>query len=139
MEHSLSRLTVLFEGTFWIGIYEREESGHYEAARLIFGAEPKDFEVYELMQHQWHKLKFSPSMQQAEQSQKRLNPKRLKRLIQKQTQETGLGTKAQQALKLQHEQRKLSCKLHSRQAREEAEALRFTLRQEKRKKKHNGH
>ena len=41
-----SCLTVLFEDPFWIGVYEREEGGRYEAAKITFGAEPKDYQVY---------------------------------------------------------------------------------------------
>ena len=42
-----SRLNVLFDDPFWVGIFEREYEGRYEAARVVFGAEPKDYEVYE--------------------------------------------------------------------------------------------
>lgn len=37
------RLTVLFKDSLWIGVYEREWKGQYEAAKIIFGAEPKDY------------------------------------------------------------------------------------------------
>ena len=38
-------LTVLFDEPFWVGLYERETDGRYEVARVVFGAEPKDYEV----------------------------------------------------------------------------------------------
>ena len=53
--------------------------------------------------------------------------------------ETGIGTKAQQALKLQQEQGKLERKFRSRERREQENQLKFQLRFEKRKQKHRGH
>jgi len=50
-------------------------------------------------------LKFSPAINTAAKEVKR-NPKRMQREAKKQTQETGLGTKAQQALKLQQKHNK---------------------------------
>ena len=40
-------VTVLFENPIWIGLCEREADGLYEVCRTVFGAEPKDYEVYE--------------------------------------------------------------------------------------------
>lgn len=132
-------LTILFEDPFWIGLYEREEAGRYTAAKVIFGAEPKDCEVYEFLQRNWQTLRFSPSIPAAPSTHAVLNPKRRIRLIHKQTQAAGIGTKAQQALKLQQTQGKTARKKRSR-AEKEAEAQRkFTQKQEKRKEKHRGH
>ena len=41
-----STLTILFQDPFWIGLYEREEDGQYQVCRIVFGAEPRDQEVY---------------------------------------------------------------------------------------------
>lgn len=136
---AIATLTILFEDPFWIGLYEREEQGRYTAAKIIFGAEPKDYEVYEFLQKNWHCLRFSPSISAKASVQKPLNPKRQLRLIHRQTQNTGIGTKAQQALKLQQKQGKAARKVKSR-AEKEAEAQRqFALKQQKRKEKHRGH
>ena len=67
------------------------------------------------------------------------NPKRRQREVQRETRTAGIGTKAQQALKLQQEQGKLERKVRSRQEKEAEEARRFQLRQEKRREKHRGH
>ena len=50
----------------------------------------------------------------------------------------GIGTKAQQALKLQHEQGKLERKVKSREQKEAEKERQFVLRQEKKKAKHRG-
>lgn len=54
-------------------------------------------------------------------------------------QEIGIGTKSQQALKLQQEQNKQERKVIS-QEKKEAEKLRmFELKQQKKREKHKGH
>ena len=135
----VSRLSILFEDPFWIGLYERECDGRYEVCKITFGAEPKDYEVYDFMLKNWSKLRFSPSIEAQKAAEKRINPKRMQRLINKQIDDSGIGTKAQQALKLQQEQGKLERKTRSREQRDEEKQRQFDLKQEKRKEKHRGH
>lgn len=139
METAVSRLTVFFEGPFWVGVYEREASGRYEACKITFGAEPKDYEVYAFLLKYWNQLQFSPSMEAQRTASKPLNPKRLRRCIKRQLKDTGVGTKAQQALKLQQQQGKQKRKTNSREQRDAEKERRFTLHQAKRKEKHKGH
>lgn len=69
----------------------------------------------------------------------RKNPKRLQKEAKKQMQNTGIGTKSQQALKLQQEQNKQERKAKSREKKlQEAERM-FELKQQKRIEKHRGH
>ena len=56
-----SSLTILFEAPFWIGLYERTDNGKYEVCKITFGSEPKDYEVYEFLLKNWHKLKWHNS------------------------------------------------------------------------------
>lgn len=140
MVRVVSGLTVLFQDPFWVGIYERECSGRYEACKVTFGAEPKDYEVYDIMLRSYFRLRFSPALNKNEISGKRISPKRMQRSIQKQLQQgTGIGTKAQEALKLQQEQNKLERKSFSREAKDAENERRFLLRQKKKKEKHCGH
>lgn len=139
MEKTVSRLTVFFEEPFWVGVYERECNGRYEVCKITFGAEPKDYEVYDFLLKNFGKLKFSPSLEASEVAGKHVGPKRMQREINKQLQDTGIGTKAQQALKLQQEQGKLERRSRSRAQREAEKERQFQLRQEKRKEKHRGH
>lgn len=133
-----SRLTILFEAPFWIGLYERIEHGRYEVCKITFGAEPKDYEVYEFLLRNWHKLKFSPPIQAEAAMERKTNPKRVQREIQSQLQDKGIGTKARQALKLQHEQSKLERRARSREQKEAEKDRQFAIRQEKKKAKHRG-
>lgn len=134
-----SKLTVLFEDPFWIGLYEREDSGKYEVSKITFGAEPKDYQVYDFLLKNWKALRFSPSTEADVLIERRINPKRMQRLVKQQTEHSGIGTKAQQALKLQQEQGKTAHKVRSREQREAEKERQFTMRQEKHKEKHRGH
>ena len=133
-----SSLTILFENPFWIGLYERVDGGKYEVCKITFGAEPKDYEVYEYLLSNWHKLKFSPPIRAEMLIERRINPKRMQREINSQLQDKGIGTKAQQALKLQYEQGKIERKAKSREQKEAEKDRQFALRQEKKKAKHRG-
>ena len=134
-----SRLTVYYNGALWIGVYERVSDGRLEASKIIFGAEPKDYEVYGFLLQNWNKLKFSPPVSAGEKNEIKVNPKRRQRDIRKQLEAQGTGTKAQQALKLQQEQGKQARKVVSREQREAEKERQFELHREKRKQKHRGH
>jgi protein-tyrosine phosphatase len=53
--------------------------------------------------------------------------------------ETGIGTKSQQALKLQQEKNKQERKVRSREQREAENQRLFELKQMKKREKHKGH
>lgn len=139
MSKLTSKLTVFFEDPFWVGLYEREAEGSYKACKITFGTEPKDYEVFSFLTENWGRLQFSPMIEAGPVDDRRINPKRLQREIKKQMQDNGIGTKAQQALKLQQEQGKLMRKSLSREQKEEEKERQFELKQEKRKAKHKGH
>lgn len=139
METAKASLTVLFDDPFWIGLFERESEGRYEVCRVVFGAEPRDFTVYELIQNQYARLRFSPALAAEAAFCGKVNPKRAQREARRLTRPAGVGTKAQQALQLQREQAKTERRHLSRDARETEKERRDRLRQEKRKEKHRGH
>ncbi|WP_312043780.1 YjdF family protein [Anaerotignum sp.] len=133
------RFTVFFEDPFWVGIYERESEGIYEVCKITLGAEPKDYEIYDFLLNRWAYLRFHASMDAKCITEKSMNPKRMQREIKHQLQKTGIGTKAQQALKLQQEQGKLARKKRSREQKDAENQRKFDLRQQKRTEKHKGH
>ena len=139
MQKSESKLTVYFEEPFWVGVYERYSDGILEVCKLTFGAEPKDYEVYEFFLNNFSKLEFSPAVPVEKISEEKINPKRMQREINKQLNTHGIGTKSQQALKLQQEANKNERMQKSKQRRDEEIQKRFELRQEKKKEKHRGH
>lgn len=134
-----SKFTVLFEEPFWIGLYECQYDGKYMVCKIIFGAEPKDEEILHFMDKNFKDLKFSPAIEVKKASKSHTNPKRIQRDINKQLHQTGIGTKAQQALKLQHEQRKADIKAHKKEKKTYNDQMKFQKNQVKKKEKHKGH
>lgn len=108
------KLTVYFDEPFWVSVFERIEDGNLSVAKVTFGAEPKDYEVYEFILKHYDSLQFSPAVATAVKETIR-NPKRVQR-----------------------EQNKQERKVKSREQKL-AEAKRmFELKQKKRKEKHRG-
>lgn len=138
MDKIMSKLTVFFENPFWVGIFEVESSRHYEVCKIVFGAEPKDYEVYEFLLKNHHRLKFSRKRLSEKSIEKHLNPKRMQKEIKKQLENKGAGTKSQQALKEAYEQSKTENKTLAKERREEEKERRFEIHQKKKKEKHRG-
>ena len=131
-------LTVFFDDPFWVGVFERIEDGKLSVCKVTFGAEPKDYEVWEYVLQHYHKLEFSPAVETGIR-QAADNPKRRQRNARKQLADTGIGTKAQQALQKQREEMKTERKEQSREEREAEKQRQFELRQQKKKERHRGH
>ena len=85
----------------------------------------------------YYQLRFSPAVA-TNVKETGCNPKRIQREVRKQVQNAGIGTKSQQALKLQQEQLKTERKTVSREQREAEKQRQFELKQQKRKEKHRG-
>jgi hypothetical protein len=134
-----TKLTVFFDDPFWVGVFERTDGGLLETARAVFGSEPKDYEVYAFILENYYKLGFSRPVRIETGIVRRINPKRLQRIVQREIGQFGVGTKAQQVMKLEHEARKQERRQLSKAEREERERLDFEKRQEKKKEKKKGH
>ncbi|MDD6480656.1 MAG: YjdF family protein [Lachnospiraceae bacterium] len=138
MGENVGKLSVFFEEPFWIGIFEKIEDGELSAAKVTFDSEPKDYEIYDFVLKHYNNLQFSPAVEVTV-TEKHVNPKRMQREVRKQMSNTGIGTKSQQALKLQHEQFKSERKIRSREQKLAEEQRLYELKQQKRKEKHRGH
>lgn len=135
-----AKLTVLFEDPFWVAVYERMEDRRYEACKITFGVEPKDYEVHAYLLAHWQDLRFSPAIGAEHTAKKHVNPKRMQRKVRREVNgRAAIGTRAQQALKLQQEAGKLERDAKSRERKEAEEVRRFLRKQEKKKAKHRGH
>ena len=137
MDETLGKLSVFFEDPFWVGVFEITQNGELSVAKVTFGAEPKDYVVFEFVLKHYYHLQFSPAVKVTV-KEKHTNPKRMQREIKKQMSNTGIGTKSQQALKLQHEQYKTERKKKNREQKQAEEQRLFELRQQKKKEKHRG-
>lgn len=133
-----SKLTVFFEDPFWVGVYERTENGRLYAARVVFGAEPKDYEVYRYFVEKWDRLIFGPSVEADSKPRQKGNPKKSHRDASRELSKPGVGTKAQQALKQLQESRTLERRAFNRQKTQEEKDFQFSLRQQKKREKHKG-
>ena len=138
MDRVSGKLTIYFEDPFWVGVFERIENRKLSVAKVTFGVEPKDYEVLELINRNYYHLQFSPAIETVIKDTRK-NPKRAQRDAKKQTLETGIGTKSQQALRLQQEQNKQERKVRSREQRDAESQRLFELKQMKKKEKHRGH
>lgn len=138
MDAERGTLTVFFEGPFWVGVFERISGGKLSVCKVTFGAEPKDYEVWDFILKHYEALKFSPALE-TEVKQTADHPKRRQRSIRKQLQTAGVGTRSQQALQMQREEMKTQRKRISKEQRENEKQRRFDLKQQKRKMKHRGH
>ena len=132
-----AKLTVYFDDPFWVGVFERIEDGKLSVCKVTFGAEPKDYEVWEFILKHYYELKFSPAVETGVR-QTADNPKRRQRSARKQLERTGVGTKSQQALQMQLEQNKQERKVKSREQKQAEAERQFALRQQKKKEKHRG-
>ena len=137
MDKVSGKLTVYFEEPFWVGVFERVSDGKLSVCKVTFGAEPKDYEIYDFVLKNYYRLRFSPAVATVV-KETSCNPKRVQREVHKQVQNTGIGTRSQRALKLQQEQLKTERKTVNRERREAERQRQYELKQQKRKEKHRG-
>ena len=131
-------LTVFFEEPFWVGVFERIKDGKLSVCKVTFGAEPKDYDILVFVLYHYYELVFSPSVE-IETRQAADNPKRRLRNARKHLENTGVGTKAQQALQRQREEMKTERRQISREERDAEAQRRFETKQVKKKEKKRGH
>ena len=132
-------LTVLFEDPFWVGVFEMTDEEGLHVCKVTFGAEPTWQEIIEFVEKNWHKLKYSEGIETRSTLEIKKSPKRQLREARKQMVSQGIGTKSQQALKMQQERNKVERKQLSKAEREAERQRKFDLRQAKMKEKHRGH
>ena len=137
MDKVSGKLTVFFEEPFWIGVFERKWNGRLSVCKVTFGAEPKDYELHDFILRNYWRLRFSPAVA-ADVRETKHNPKRMQREVHKQLRNSGIGTKSQQALKLQQEQMKTERRASGRERQEAKKQRQFELKQQKKKEKHRG-
>lgn len=137
MDHVSVSATVIFQEPFWRVIFERTDKNQLSVCRVTFGTEPRDYEVQELILRAYFQLRFSPAVA-ADMKVAKVSPKRMQRQVQRQLENTGIGTKSQQALKLQQEQIKTERKSQRHELREAEKQRQFQLKQRKKKEKHRG-
>jgi len=136
--------TIIFNGQWWIGLFERKDEANYAVAKHIFGQEPTDPEIYDFVLKSWQVLKFTEPLNTDELEIKvqRKNFKRVRREIRKLLEKLDHArpmTHAQEVLSQDLEKNKKTRKAQSAQEKQAEEKFKFSLKQAKRKQKHRGH
>ncbi|WP_127490287.1 YjdF family protein [Paenibacillus ehimensis] len=135
------KLTVYFEGEFWVGVTEHEADGKVKASRYVFGSEPYDAEVMEFVQFRMLPLLAQTSVGVSVDTvarRGRVNPKRLAREAAREMERKGVRSAAQEALRLELEHRKKTRKIVSREQREAEKERKREIAIQKAKAKHRG-
>lgn len=135
------KLTIYFDGSFWCGLIEVEHEGHYQAIRYVFGPEPKDADVWEFVTKRLPQLleQTGTVASQKKAAEKKLSPKRMQRLINREKRQPVVSTKAQIAMNEIREQAKAEKKSHKRRKKADYADKRFQQKQAKKREKHKGH
>ncbi|PEU08263.1 YjdF family protein, partial [Bacillus sp. AFS019443] len=116
------KLTIYFDGQFWIGIVEMMENNKLKVCKHTFGSEPKDNEILDFIFHDMIPLLNSTSGVKNsidKRKNKTINPKRLIRLAAKEMKNHGVSNKSYEALRIELEQKKKMKKCITRQMKEE--------------------
>lgn len=139
MCHSFfGQLTVYYEAPYWVGIFERHDHGHYSVSRVVFGSEPKIYDIQNFVDEHYFELEYSkPKLETIK--AKKLNPKRMQREISKLQSQRGVRTKAQEAIQENYAAHKVLKKKKQSQRKKEEAQLQFNLKQQKKKQKKKGH
>lgn len=134
-----SQLTISFDPPFYKAVFERYSAGLYEIGQVNLGpTEPKITGLAQLINERWDSIDFFQQSTVETHPQKKINPKRLQRLVRKSSKK-GIGIKAQVALQKQREQQKsVHKKCQRKRTQEFAHAL-FIKKQQKRRLKRRGH
>ena len=136
-----AKLTVYFDGQFWVGFFERTDEGGLAVARHVFGPEPSLHEIAELVSGaHWSRLRFVPTDADASPIREpAANPKRRQREAAREARAGAPSTKAQDALKAALEEQKLESAAAGRKRSAAAAQERWEQLVAKRKEKKRGH
>jgi hypothetical protein len=138
MQKNSINFTVKHNGQFWIGVFERQDQNGYAAAQHIFGVEPSEPILHKFLLKETASLKFSAPL--AEKIiVKKENFKRRLRNARKIMQNKSIISKAHAAIKEEQKVQKVIRKQKTKNELRQEQELKFALKQEKRKKKHQGH
>lgn len=136
----MMKLSVLFESPFWIALLENNHDGLLYVARHVFGSEPGSEIVYEFVKSTEYqdlvdRMTVGLSIETKEQ---RINPKRLRRQIQKEKERTGISNQSREVMRLQQEENKKERQITSKLERVAQRNYKRELAKQKKKQKHRG-
>lgn len=135
-----STLTVYHDGQFWVGVVEHVEDGMLSVARVVFGAEPSNEEVYTWVLERWSSLRLSAETEPVGPRAGRIsgNPKRRAREVAKAMRRHGSSTASQLALARERERAKDELRSERAVRRQDEAHSRWEDRRERKRRKHRG-
>ena len=137
----MGSFTVYFDGQFWAGLATRERDGVVEIARVAFGSEPSDRELFAWACSHFHELEYravDAGLMSALKDRACGNPKRRQREAQRALKDSATCTRAQAAWSAAMEAEKGAHSSEVRANRREIEERKYQLRVEKRKQAKGG-
>lgn len=135
------RLTILFDDPYWIGLLEDERDGCLYASRHVFGAEPSDAQVYDFVLRDIAVLlaQMTVGVPVTAAAAHTVGFKRRLREARRATEERGIASRAQDALRRQLEQNQQARRQVSREEREAEKEHKRAVARQKAREKHRGH
>ncbi len=143
------RVTVYFDGQFWVGVVEDLDRDPPVVARHVFGEEPHDAELLRFVNGQMFSLLADAALaaqtisldeQRAHSASPRpRSAKRRAREAAEAVREHGVSTHAQLALQQQYEARKMERRVQTREEQDAELQRKRTLKREKARARRRGH
>ena len=141
------KMTVYFDSAFWAALVEfRDSQNRYKAFSYVFGKEPKNEDILYFLHHdlgkwlsRYDKIEISSSVEASAIAQKKTNPKKMQRELNRAKRKPVISTKAQDAMKELQERLKQERKTQSKEKREAEKVFKYQQKQQKRHQKKKGH
>ncbi|MGL5793257.1 MAG: YjdF family protein [Waterburya sp.] len=134
------KLSILFEPPFWIALLEDKRDGLLYVTRHVFGSEPGSEIVYEFVKSSEYQIlveRMTVGLCVKTQKQ-RINPKRLRRQIQREKERVGISNHSREVMRIQQEENKKEQQLTSKQERAAQHRYQREVAIYKKKQKHRG-
>lgn len=134
------KLTVFYDQQFWVGVVEETVDSAIQAARFIFGAEPKDAEILWFVNHRMMSLILAAKLVQLNKRPhvKAVNPKRLARQAAAEMGRKGGSSASQEAIKADMASRKKERQVMCKDSNEQFRKHKREIAALKAKAKHRG-
>ncbi|MGM0241179.1 YjdF family protein [Enterococcus sp. AZ103] len=136
------KLTVYFDGTFWCGLVEAQDQKESLVYKHTFGPEPKDQDIMIFIHQQLPKILASSQTVKAENNglvERKINPKRRQRMINRAKRQPVVSTKSQLALQEVHQLKKKAKQKRQKQDKADVAEAKFQQKQLKKQQKKKGH
>lgn len=136
----MGSLTIYHDGTHWVGLFIRQEGSDLWGALHIFGAEPSNAEILDLLTNHYHRLTFLPLDPEDPLLKGQGRRENYKGALRKARRDQGKipGGKAREAYNQAQKKRLGERKAAAGRKKEEEEREAFRRRQEKKRRKKRG-